>query len=117
MAVDERARHELFSQLESALGPQAAETLMAYLPPVGWADVATKHDLREFELRIDQRFEISEQRLLATTRDLDQRLEITEQRLLATLRGEMAAQTRTLLFAMIGVMFTFTSAVLAAVKL
>ncbi|MHB8467747.1 MAG: hypothetical protein ACYDH6_18375 [Acidimicrobiales bacterium] len=99
MAVDERARHELFSQLESALGPEAAETLMAYLPPVGWADVATKHDLREFELRIDQRFEISEQRLLAT------------------LRGEMATQTRTLLFAMIGVMFTFTSAVLAAVKL
>ncbi len=45
MALDERARHELFLRLEQALGPRSAETLMELLPPVGWADVATKRDL------------------------------------------------------------------------
>ena len=45
MALDERARHELFLRLEEALGPESAETLMELLPPVGWADVATKRDL------------------------------------------------------------------------
>jgi len=45
MALDERARHELFLRLEQALGPKSAETLMELLPPVGWADVATKRDL------------------------------------------------------------------------
>ncbi len=45
MALDERARHELFLRLERALGPESAETLMELLPPVGWADVATKRDL------------------------------------------------------------------------
>ena len=45
MVLDERARHELFLRLEAALGPESAETLMEMLPPVGWADVATKRDL------------------------------------------------------------------------
>ena len=45
MALDERARHQLYLRLEEHLGPEAATTLMEYLPPVGWADVATKRDL------------------------------------------------------------------------
>ena len=49
MALDERARHELFLRLEQALGPESAETLMEMLPPVGWADVATKRDLDALE--------------------------------------------------------------------
>ena len=44
MVLDERARHELFLRLEAALGPESAETLMEMMPPVGWADVATKRD-------------------------------------------------------------------------
>jgi hypothetical protein len=52
MAVDERARHELFLRVERELGPEAAETLMEMLPPVGWADVATKDDLRQLEERL-----------------------------------------------------------------
>ena len=46
MAVDERARHQLFLRVEQELGPEAAETLKTMLPPVGWADVATKDDVR-----------------------------------------------------------------------
>ena len=45
MVVDERTRHEMYSGLEEKLGPDVADALMAHLPPVGWADVATKQDL------------------------------------------------------------------------
>ena len=45
MAVDERARHALHEAAKRTLGENEAVTLMEYLPPVGWADVATKRDL------------------------------------------------------------------------
>ena len=64
MAVDERARHQLFLRVEQELGPEAAETLMSMLPPVGWADVATKDDIRllkddllQLEERMNLRFD------------------------------------------------------------
>ncbi|MDQ3354422.1 MAG: hypothetical protein M3507_08090 [Actinomycetota bacterium] len=56
MPVDERSRHQLFNHLDDVLGPEDAATLIEHLPPVGWADVATKRDLDALELRIDQRF-------------------------------------------------------------
>ena len=60
MAVDERARHELHGRLDDVLGREEATTLMSLLPPVGWADVATKHDLDS--LRIELRAEIGQLR-------------------------------------------------------
>lgn len=45
------------------MGREPADSLMALLPPVGWADVATKHDLSELDKRIDLRFEALEYRL------------------------------------------------------
>jgi hypothetical protein len=63
MAISESDRHELHDRLIRALGPEAAGTLMGYLPPVGWADVATKRDLEVLatELRAEMaalRFEL-----------------------------------------------------------
>lgn len=52
MVLDERSRHELYLKLEQVLGPDRATTLMELLPPVGWADVATKRDLENLELRL-----------------------------------------------------------------
>lgn len=45
MAIDERSRHDLYHRLEQVLGTDEADTMMELLPPVGWADVATKQDL------------------------------------------------------------------------
>ena len=45
MAIDERRRHEMYLAFEELVGPEVATTMMEHLPPVGWADVATKRDL------------------------------------------------------------------------
>jgi hypothetical protein len=91
MAIDERARHELHQRLDELLGPERAATLMAHLPPVGWTDVVTKHDL-------------------------DARLDLTEQRILATLRAERRDQTRFLVFAMLGSNATLLALAFAAAR-
>lgn len=65
MALDERARHELHRKLEELLGADQASTLMEMLPPVGWADVATKRDLDALESRFNLRLEAVEHRLRA----------------------------------------------------
>ena len=52
MAIDERTRHEMYSGLEEKLGAPVADALMAHLPPVGWADVATKQDIAGAKLDI-----------------------------------------------------------------
>jgi hypothetical protein len=92
MALDERARHGLFLRLEEALGPESAETLMEMLPPVGWADVATRRDLDALEERMNLRFEALEQRFEL----IDQRFEASEHKLLAAFRAELLAQSNTI---------------------
>jgi hypothetical protein len=56
MAVDERSRLQLADAAKRAFGDDAGITLMELLPPVGWADVATKQDLAILEARMDGRF-------------------------------------------------------------
>ena len=60
MAITERDRRNLYEQAERSMGKEAADTLMASLPPVGWADVATKQDLEMtrtvLEARMDAGF-------------------------------------------------------------
>ena len=55
MAVGERDRRELQEALVGTIGPGPADTQLGYLPPVGWADVATKRDLDHFatQLRLE----------------------------------------------------------------
>ena len=57
MAVDERKRKALYDALERQIGAEAADTMMELLPPVGWADVVTKEDLRQLELRMDAKID------------------------------------------------------------
>ena len=45
VAITEETRFQLFQRSGQVLGTDEAATLMELLPPVGWADVATKRDL------------------------------------------------------------------------
>ena len=57
MSIDERRRHELHEQPDRILGTDEAATLMAHLPPVGWADVARKADLNHLDEVLTLRME------------------------------------------------------------
>jgi len=66
MAVDERHRLQLADAAKRAFGDDAGITLMELLPPVGWADVATKQDIARVEeqiARLEARFDEFEERL------------------------------------------------------
>ena len=65
MAITEQTRHHLYLRLEEVLGSEEAAVLMEHLPPVGWADVATRRDIDHLERQlmagfaaIDHRFEM-----------------------------------------------------------
>ena len=139
MVIDEGARHRLHERLDEVLGRDEATILMAYLPPVGWADVATKHDVamvaeqvQALERRFDgleRRFDRFESRFdglearFATKEELANleerstlRLEAAEHRIVGTLRAEMIAQTRTLVFAMLTTLLTAVSLAFAAAR-
>lgn len=102
MSIDDRSRQELFQRLDEALGPKAAEVLMAHLPPVGWADVATKLDLAALDIRLAA----LEERMNLRFEKLDERLEKVEERVIGRMHAELAAQSRTMIFAMMSLMFT-----------
>lgn len=58
MTIDEHMRHHVHEWARQTWDDDAADTLMEMLPPVGWADVATKRDLDALEERMDLRFEV-----------------------------------------------------------
>jgi hypothetical protein len=70
MAPDERSRLQLADAAKRAFGEDAAITLMELLPPVGWADVATKQDLTILESRLEARLERGFRQVVVTTASL-----------------------------------------------
>ena len=52
MSITSGERHDLHTRLAEILGEDHANTLMEDLPPVGWADVATKRDLDNVEVAL-----------------------------------------------------------------
>ena len=66
MTVDERRRHELYDRLQETIGPEPADTLMAQLPLVEWADIAQNADLKRLESVIQAQFERFEATTQAT---------------------------------------------------
>ena len=95
MAVTEESRYQLFQRFEELLGREGVSTLMELLPPVGWADVATKRDLDRLGSTLDARID----------------------RLGVELRAEMFREQRNQTLALIGANTTITALLLAAFQL
>jgi len=95
MAIDERSRKALYEALEQRLGVAEADTMMELLPPVGWAEVATKEDLHQLEERFQARLQI----------------------LAPELRAEMERGFRRVIQWNIGTVIAMTGVVLAIVRL
>lgn len=124
--IDERARHDLYRALEELLGTKAADTLMSLVPPVGPADVATQHDVHRLEARLDARLGRARGWAEARFAGIDVRFEGLDGRfsrvdaqftqLERHLDRSIREQTRTLLLAVLGALFT-VSLCLGAVAL
>jgi hypothetical protein len=124
MAVDEAARHQLYATLEATLGPESTSTLMSLLPPVGWADVATKQDLTSLEnalradmadLRTELRTGLADLRTELHTQIGGLRSELHTE--IGGLRTELHTTVRNAVFSMIGAMFTLAALTWAAVSI
>ncbi len=81
-------RAELLARLSEILGPKHAATLMENLHPRPWSELVTKADLEGFEERLDLRF-------AAQTAQLE-----------ALVRERMDAQTKLLVFSLVGAVLT-----------
>ena len=54
MSVSEAQRFEMHTALRKVMGDEVADTMMEYMPPFGWSDVARKSDIDRLDLRLDQ---------------------------------------------------------------
>ena len=57
MSITNEGRYDLQAKANHVVGRKEGTTLMELLPPVGWADVATKRDLDQLEARLIAQFE------------------------------------------------------------
>jgi hypothetical protein len=73
--VSEYDRHQLFTWFEEHMGAERAATMMSLVPPVGWAEIATKHDLAELEARLVTRLDALEPRFDALESRVDSKLD------------------------------------------
>lgn len=85
MAIDEGSRHQLFKRLEEVLGEGEATTLMAHLPPVGWADVVTKSDLAALRVDVERLEAVNRAEHERLEAQIDSKLHRMESRLLRTI--------------------------------
>src|SRR5687767_6736343 len=91
--ITDSTRFALQQRAREVLGEQEGDTLMAHLPPVGWADVATKQDLETLRVATKQDLEALR---VATKQDLDvmggqiEALRVATKKDIASLREIMA---------------------------
>ena len=111
MPTAEKERLALYQQLNSTIGPDHAETLMEYLPPQKWADLATKEDLRVTakELRTEMAGLRTEMSALKT----EMRAEM--QTGFAMMESKFAQQTRTTVLVLAGFAATIWASLFATV--
>ena len=116
MPVTEFERHQLFTWFEEHMGPERAKTMMDLVPPVGWADVATRRDLDHLDAKIDALEARVDARINALEARLDARIDALEARLdarLAELRSDLLRTFGTWLFASQAVVIAAVSVLVA----
>lgn len=117
MAIDEQQRHRLHERLDEVLGAEEAAILMGHLPPVGWADVVTKHDLDGAVAQLRSEMSAGESRLREdmTAGMSGVRTELHQG--LGAIRQDMLSNHRQMIFAIVASQFTAVSLALAAFSL
>ena len=123
MAIDERSRHQLHTKLEHVLGTEEAGTLMAYLPPVGWADVATKRDLDQLSVLTKAELDRLGEEIRRLNEQMVTKIELqaTKAEIIGTLRqefhSEIHSMTRSLMVFMSTLTLTLAGLAFAAARL
>lgn len=109
MAITEETRHRLYQRLEAVLGADEAAILMEHLPPVGWADVATKRDIDHLERRMDEMETRMELRFEALRSEMRTGL--------AEVRTEIHQEARKVVFLVVGAFAAISGVAFAAAGL
>lgn len=146
METSEQARHHLYEQLQAALGVEAADTMMASIPPLGWGEIARRTDVdtsaallrsdiattraqleRDIaELRTEVKGEIAALRTEVTGEMKDLHADLkgdiaqlasAEHRILATMREAIEKQTRVYLFFTVSVLLSFAGATIGVAQI
>jgi hypothetical protein len=131
MTISDQSRYDLHQRLAEVLGADEAATLMEHLPPVGWADVATKrdldhlgHDLRAemavgfAGVRLELQREVTALRVELLREVGGLQGEIGELRgEIGEVRGDLGRQLTTLFLGLVGLQFSAAGLALALSRL
>ena len=110
MSITEASRFQLRTAIGLILSEEAADTLMELLPPVGWADVATKTDLQHLRNEMQADIKNLRDELKGDMRALQLTIE-------ATLEKRLHEQTKWLITTMIAMNTVMLAASVALSKL
>lgn len=113
MAITEQNRHDLHQRLTEVLGREEATVLMEHLPPIGWADVATKRDLDHLAARLGDRVDHLDGRIDRLDGRVDDRIALVAEKLRSEWRDALNRQT----IALYSGMVALTGVALAVVTL
>ncbi len=110
MSITEASRFQLRTAIGQILDEEVADTLMELLPPVGWADVATKTDLQHLRDELKGDIQNLRDELKGDMRALQLTIE-------ATLEKRLHEQTKWLITTMIAMNTVMLAASVALSKL
>jgi len=94
MSVTEFERHQIFQWYEAAMGSERASIMMNLVPPVGWGEVATRHDLAALGTGVRGEMAVLRSELRGEMAELRGEMAVLGSELrgeMAELRGDMAA--------------------------
>lgn len=124
MALDERHRLALHEAARRAFGPEPAITLMELLPPVGWADVATRTDvdglhrqIAEVDRRLSMRIDSLHERISTRIDSLEERMAGLAAEIRSDLRADMAAWGQRMTMWLVTVIIAGFAAAVAAARI